>query len=188
MQWLLDIFYTCWILFGVYWILAATSGKPAERTQTVASYALMSLPMALGGILITGVLKIPFPGTRILPFTLPLVGLADLLTLVGLGIAVWARLNIRGNWSGTITVKQGHELIRTGPYRYVRHPIYSALLLMLSGFAFINGTASALLGFSLICFGFLRQSRVEETILIQTFGESYIQYIRDVKSLIPGIF
>jgi protein-S-isoprenylcysteine O-methyltransferase Ste14 len=91
------------------------------------------------------------------------------------------------NWSGNVTFKEGHELIQSGPYRYVRHPIYSALLLMGLGSALYYAQAFgfALLGFALVVFA--AKMRLEEKLMTEHFGDQYVDYRRRVKALIPFI-
>jgi protein-S-isoprenylcysteine O-methyltransferase Ste14 len=84
-------------------------------------------------------------------------------------------------------VKQGHELIERGPYRYVRHPIYTGLLLALVGTALLFGEWRAVLGFVIMFVSFWRKLRLEETWLSEYFGPAYGEYMQRVKALIPGV-
>ena len=106
----------------------------------------------------------------------------------GLGLAVWARRCLGKHWSGRITIKAEHELIRGGPYRWVRHPIYSALLAMYFGVAVVSGEWHALLGFVLVAAAYVRKIRIEEANLMQAFGDEYQEYRSATSALIPGVY
>ena len=114
------------------------------------------------------------------------MGLA--LTIVGALFAVWARFYLGGNWSLTVTVKEGHTLIRGGPYAVVRHPIYSGLSLAVLGTALTVGEFRGLVAVGLVVFGLLHKSLVEERLMREEFGAEYERYCRDVKALIPFVW
>jgi protein-S-isoprenylcysteine O-methyltransferase Ste14 len=109
------------------------------------------------------------------------------LTALGIGFTIWARLWIGGNWSGTITIKEEHELIQNGPYAIVRHPIYSGFLMALLGTAIVQGEVRALLGFPLAVLGWGLKLRMEESFMTQQFGSAYLDYKRRVKALVPFV-
>ena len=114
-----------------------------------------------------------------------LAGLA--LTIAGLALALWARVTLGGNWSGIVTFKENHELIRNGPYGHVRHPIYSAILLMVLGSALAIGTLGALVGLPLIGLGVWLKLRQEEALMTEHFPIEYPSYRSRVRALIPGL-
>ena len=107
------------------------------------------------------------------------------LLAAGLAFAVWARVHLGRNWSGSVTVKAGHELIRTGPYGYVRHPIYTGLIAALLGTAITSGTVRAAVGFAIMVVAFLYKLRLEEAFMRETFPEEYPRYAAVVPRLIP---
>lgn len=109
------------------------------------------------------------------------------LTCIGVGFAIWARVMLGANWSGVVTVKQGHMLVRRGPYRIVRHPIYSGILLGLAGTALTRGFVHSLVALPVCAFGFWLKSITEEQFMIEQFGDEYLQYRREVPSLVPFI-
>jgi protein-S-isoprenylcysteine O-methyltransferase Ste14 len=110
------------------------------------------------------------------------------ITVAGVAVAIWARLYIGRNWSGTVTVKQDHELVRNGPYALVRHPIYSGLALAILGTALAVGEVRCLLAFVLVVFEFKRKSSLEERFMIEQFGAKYVRYRREVKALVPFVW
>ena len=114
------------------------------------------------------------------------IGLA--LTVIGLGFSVWARFAIGSNWSPWIELKQGHQLIRTGPYAILRHPIYSGFMLATLGTAIALAEWSGLLAFALIVLAWGYKARLEEKVMLEQFGSEYEEYRRKVKGLIPFVW
>src|SRR5262249_31101443 len=124
---------------------------------------------------------------RVLPASTAVAVSGIAMTAVGLAFSVWARLHLGGNWSGTITLKHDHTLVRTGPYRLVRHPIYSGLLLALLGSAIAIGEWRGLLAVALAWLALLRKASIEERLMRENFGADYERYAREVPALIPSI-
>jgi protein-S-isoprenylcysteine O-methyltransferase Ste14 len=107
------------------------------------------------------------------------------LVVCGVGFAIWARVVLDGNWSGTPTLKQDHTLTRSGPYRITRHPIYTGFLLGLAGSAVERGTLRGAIAL-LLCWGALTlKLHMEERLMLQRFGDAYVQYRREVPALFP---
>ena len=110
-----------------------------------------------------------------------------LLTIFGLFIAQWARVILGTNWSGSVTFKEDHELTEQGPYAYVRHSLYTGLLLMFLGTAVVAGTLGALIGFPVLFIGCWIKLKREEAMMTKHFGEEYLRYTTRVKALIPHV-
>jgi len=111
------------------------------------------------------------------------------LTLMAAGmlLSFWARAAIGRNWSGAVTLKQNHELIRHGPYRLVRHPIYTGLILAALGTAVIYLRLSGFAGVIVIAAGLWYKLQLEERFMLQRFGDEYRQYRASVPALIPFV-
>jgi protein-S-isoprenylcysteine O-methyltransferase len=109
------------------------------------------------------------------------------LTIAGAAFAVWARVFLGGNWSSSVTIKENHTLVRTGPYSVVRHPIYSGFLLAVTGTAIAAGEARSFLALVLIFVAFRLKLQVEEGFMIEQFGAEYEEYAHHVKALIPFV-
>lgn len=175
-----------WTGFFIVWLLWAIRTKPTERRESVGSRLSYTLLIAAGFYLLVGYpvwafwLRLP-----ILPPDRWVTGLAVGITAAGLLFAVWARLHLGGNWSGTVTMKVGHELIRSGPYRWVRHPIYSGLLLAAFGTAMERRQVRGILALLLIYAGFSLKIRIEEQFMNTLFGAGYDEYRRTTGALIP---
>jgi protein-S-isoprenylcysteine O-methyltransferase Ste14 len=99
--------------------------------------------------------------------------------------AIWARATIGREWSGEVQIKQGHRLIRSGPYAHIRHPIYTGLLLAVPGTALAIGEYRALIGLAVICFGFARKAKKEELFLAEQFGPEFEDHRRHTGFFLP---
>jgi protein-S-isoprenylcysteine O-methyltransferase Ste14 len=105
----------------------------------------------------------------------------------GLVVTIWARRTLAGNWSSDVTFKQGHELVRRGPYRFVRHPIYTGLLVMGLGTAVNTGRLRCWLGIVVVGIGFWIKLKQEERLMLRHFPDEYPAYRKQVKALVPFI-
>jgi protein-S-isoprenylcysteine O-methyltransferase Ste14 len=173
----------CWIIFIAVWFVAAWRTKRNLERQSAASRARYALPLFAGVVLL---IARPL-GARIVPATFATAIAADVLCAFGLLIAVWARLALGGNWSSFVAVKENHELVRRGPYRFVRHPIYSGLLLMLLATALAVGRAGALVGFALCFLSCWIKLRQEEELMLRYFPTEYPAYKAEVNALVPYV-
>ena len=172
--------------FSLYWEAAAKNSAKNESRESRWSRAIHLTLVSLGQIL----LLFPMPGlrARLLPDLTSMVLAGLLLEITFLGLAVWARMLLGRNWSAAVTTKVDHQLICSGPYRFVRHPIYSALLGAYGSIAVVSGEVHAVVGFVLICVAYWRKIRLEEQVLGSLFGDAYIQYRERVSAVIPGVF
>lgn len=174
-----------WILFIWYWSAAAGDSAKTRISESAASRQLHQLLMYVA--LALAFVRVPGLGRRWLPQALWLVLLGLAVHISSALLAVWARRQLGRNWSGAITAKTDHELIRTGPYRLVRHPIYSAMLGMFFGTALVSGELHAVLGMIILAVAYWRKIRLEERRLRGVFGVAYDEYRRKSWTLIPGV-
>lgn len=111
------------------------------------------------------------------------------MVLAGVGLVIWARRTLNKNYSGHLTVTSGQGLIRTGPYRNIRHPAYAGYLLMALGislgYSSLGGLISTL---ALLVPGLVYRMNFEEKMLTAHFGEPYRDYMQATKRIIPGIW
>lgn len=178
-----------WICVGIFWVAGWLGSKPSARRQATASRMLqLSFELAAFYLLLYKVGLPPFLRMRVLPDSVTTHWIAVALAASGAAVAVWARLSLGTNWSAQVTIKQQHELVRTGPYAVVRHPIYSGLLLMVLGTAIEIGQVRGFVALVLAFTGWFLKSRTEDAFMEQHFGAEYRQYRQQVKGLIPGIF
>jgi protein-S-isoprenylcysteine O-methyltransferase Ste14 len=174
-----------WLAWFAYWAIAARGVKPAQWREPIREQWLHGL-LALLGVALLAVRR-PWPvflWARFVPVGLffPVIGVV--ITALGLGIAIAARVQLAGNWSAAVEIKQNHALIRGGLYRYVRHPIYSGILLAILGSAIAIGQWRGLLAFVLIVIALLIKSRHEERRLRDALPD-YAAYAAETAALIP---
>src|SRR5262249_50646635 len=133
-----------WVIFSIYWSVVSKDRAPTKSGESIASR--QAHVIAVNAALLLLIVPIPGLTRRILPDTRPLhiAGLAVQAAFIGL--AVWARRHLGSNWSGEVRIATGHELVRSGPYRFVRHPIYTAVVGMYVGTSLVSGQVHALVG------------------------------------------
>ncbi len=180
---------SAWITFALVWLIASLKSKSAVRVQSLGSRAVQSLLIVTGYFLLfSDKTAVGFLGYRVVPPSLEWACTGAGLVLAGLLFAVWARFFLGSNWSARVTVKQNHELVKSGPYSIVRHPIYLGLLLAMSGSALAFGEVHSFLALLSGFAGFKLKSVTEEKFMRGQFREAYAQYQREVKGLIPFVW
>jgi len=177
-----------WAGFLIVWSLWAIWTKPTERRESAGSRLSYTVLVLAGSYLLlarrVGLSWLNWP---ILPPAGWVAALAVGMTSAGLLFAIWARAHLGGNWSGTVTMKVGHELVCSGPYRWVRHPIYSGIFLAVLGLALERRELRSMVGLALIYAGFFRKIRKEEEFMNTLFGAGYEEYRRTTGALIPRL-
>jgi protein-S-isoprenylcysteine O-methyltransferase Ste14 len=182
-----------WLVWLACWTAAAAGNKPTRRRESLASRAAHILPL---GVAVVLMFAGPTPSVPLWAGWLTAHVLAPTdaggwtgaaIVAAGLGFSGWARLTLGRNWSGTVTVKQDHALIRGGPYRWVRHPIYTGLLAAMAGSAIALDEWRGLVAVALTLYAFLRKIRLEERWMEETFQGRYAAYRSEVKALIPFV-
>ncbi len=179
-----------WFVFIAYWAIQARAVKSTARSEPASARLLKYwLPLLAGTLLIlpwrgaeNALLRARFvrPNAWLPPFGAALVWAGALF-------AIWARTVLGRNWSAVVQVKRDHELVERGPYRWVRHPIYTGLLLAFLGSALALGAWRGLVGTAIVGGSFWVKLRLEERWMRETFGARYEDYMRRVKALIPGV-
>ncbi len=183
-----DVVYGLWIAWAMIWWAMSLGTKPVRRVETFASRlghivplgaaaALCALPHLPGGLLEGTFVPVSWVG----------YGIGVALTALGIAFAIWARAILAGNWSGTVTVKEDHALVRRGPYALVRHPIYTGMLTAFAGTTLCVGQWRALVALGLIFVALWRKLRLEERWMTETFGEAYAEYRKTTPALVPFV-
>ena len=174
-----------WVLFSCYWEVAAKSAAPAKSSESRTSRGihvfLVNFALLLELVPVRGL-------GRYLPASVLLMTAGLAVQAAGTFLAVWARRHLGRRWSGAIAIKVEHQLIRSGPYRLLRHPIYTGLLAMYIGPALVTGEWLALIGAVMAVFAYWRKIRLEEATLSVAFGADYDAYRRVTWALVPGLF
>ena len=177
-----------WFAWSIIWLLMAAWSKPSKRREFPWQRLEHVIPMLIGFFLIYNhVAEWSFLAERIVPQNgaVSIGGL--LLTLGGLFFSVWARIALGGNWSGTVTIKSGHNLIRRGPYKRIRHPIYTGLLASVVGTVLLEGEVRSLLGFVVILFALYRKAKREERFLSDEFGDGFAEHAKHTGMFLPRL-
>lgn len=179
-----------WLILISYWAWSSRKVKLAARQENpVKQFLCYWLPLLIAGLLLG-------PGhwfghsllrEQFVPHT-NLVGLiGGACCIAGFCIACYARYLLGKNWSLAVQLKEKHELVVTGPYRYVRHPIYSGLLLLFAGNAIVVGDWRGIVAVILVFISFWMKLKTEERWLISYFGTAYTAYIANTKAIIPWL-
>ena len=168
---------SAWLIFWIYWIMAASTSKASVRNGWRTRLTGVS---AVGVFLIAGVLR----GSSLAVHSLTLAATGALLFTCGIVLAVWARLHLGRNWGMPMTQRAEPELVTSGPYRFVRHPIYSGLLTAMLGTALVDNLLGLIVVAVLVVY-FYYCGIVEERNLAATFPKAYPEYRSRTKMLIP---
>ena len=184
--WPSNVVWGLWVLFGVYWVVSALNSKKTKRRETWPQRLAYILPLVVASALLSQPqLYRPWLGIRLLPFTPAVEWTGVALVAAGIALCFWARWHLGANWSGTVTLKVGHELIRSGPYRSIRHPIYTGILLALLGTAVEIGQLRAFIAMLFALGSFYFKARREESFLSQEFGEGFAAHARRTGMFLP---
>jgi protein-S-isoprenylcysteine O-methyltransferase Ste14 len=174
-----------WLIFSLYWEIAAKSVAATKSSESSSSRGVHLF--LTNAALLLEIIQFPILG-RFLPATYWEIASGAAVSVCGLFVAIWARRHLGRNWSGEITIKVEHELIRSGPYKLVRHPIYTGILIMYVGTAIVTGTWLALVGVALAVLAYVRKIRLEEANMRVAFGPAYEDYCRESQALVPWVY
>jgi len=182
------LFPAVWCAWVVYWLVLSRRNKVVVRREPLLSRVLHIGPLTIAALLLLAPhVPLPFLGERLWPIAAWPFWTGFAVTAGGLLFTVWARRHIGGNWSGVVTIKENHELVTTGPYAIVRHPIYAGLLLAFAGSAVARGEWRGILAFALVLAALYRKLRMEERWMREQFGDAYQMYCRRVAALVPFV-
>jgi protein-S-isoprenylcysteine O-methyltransferase Ste14 len=175
-----------WLVFLAYWLVSALKLKSVKHREPrgerliqlafmVAAYFLMFNDQFSRGWL----------ASRFVPGSPTIGKLGVALTVAGIAFAIWARWHLGENWSAAVTLKEGHELISSGPYRHIRHPIYTGMLLAFVGTALALGEYRALISICIVVVAFYAKAKKEERFLTQEFGDKFREHCRRTGMFLP---
>lgn len=179
-----------WLVVIGYWLWAARSAKRPGQQESLAKRLLAYwLPLFIA-VLLLGPgdwFGHSFLREQFVPHTTLVYSLGLALAVLGAILAILSRVMLGRNWSATVQLKQDHELITSGPYRLIRHPIYTGFLLLFLGNAVVVGDWRGLLAVAIVFVSFWRKLRLEELWLAEHFGEPYRLYQARTKALVPMV-
>jgi protein-S-isoprenylcysteine O-methyltransferase Ste14 len=184
----LNIIGVCWTLFAVVWLLAAFTTKKSVYRESRAQRLRYTIPVLLGFFLVAKGHRLFYPlNYRVIPHLDALAWTGVVLCIAGLAICILARFTLGRNWSGVVTLKGGHELITSGPYALVRHPIYTGLLTMFVATVIVRGHVAGIIAIPIVFVSFWIKLRYEEKLMLTQFPDKYAAYRQRVKRLIPFV-
>jgi protein-S-isoprenylcysteine O-methyltransferase Ste14 len=187
---LVDLAWLVWLCIWIGWpIYEYARGKSKRVVRTGRGNALSGVLLIAAFL----VFQIPFTGdltflsVGLVPAVALVVLLGIVLAVAGLAFSIWARLYLGTNWSGSAKLKQGQELVTSGPYSVVRNPIYLGLTIAMVGTGLVFGGYRVILAIVIILiFSWLR-IRAEERLLSDQFGSEFARYKQSVKAFLPGL-
>ncbi len=178
-----------WIALVVVWIAGMFVTRATVRRQSSSSRFWQTGIVLLGAwLLFVQTTGFAWMDGTVVAQTAVVEWMGFGITLAGVAFAIWARVTLGANWSGVVAVKEEHRLVRRGPYRIVRHPIYTGILTGLAGTALARGSLHSILALPVCGFGFWLKSLTEERFMVEQFGEEYMGYRHAVRALVPFIF
>jgi protein-S-isoprenylcysteine O-methyltransferase Ste14 len=190
MLWFYESFFPAvWILFLIYWQIKAVGAKTTQRLEPASSRMVRLLVFVIVMALLS-INHIPLPWLYqpLWPQGLWAFWIGAAVTVGGLLFAVWAREHLGRNWSRSVTIKKDHELITSGPYAMVRHPIYTGILAGFVGMAIAIAQVRGVVVCVLIFVVFWFKLRMEESWMRTQFGETYATYMERTAALVPYVF
>jgi len=178
----------CWIIFLAVWLLAAISTKRSVYRESRAQRLRYSILLIAAYFLLIRGHRLPYPlSARVIPHMEVIAWAGAGLCVAGLGFCIWARVTLGRNWSGAVTLKEGHELIERGAYRLVRHPIYTGLIAMFLATVIVLGHAGGIAGLVLVFISFWIKLSDEERVMLKQFPDQYAAYQQRVKRIVPFV-
>ena len=174
-----------WLVFGGWWLFRARGNAEVARAESLGSRLSYWLTLIVAALILTF-------GPRVWPHRLwhgSFIRAVAMLALevAGIAFAIWAREHLGALWSGRVTLKEDHRIIKSGPYGIVRHPIYTGIFFGLLAVVIVRGEITGFIGLALFLAGIARKIQMEERLLVEHFGDEYRQYRKEVRALIPFV-
>ncbi len=172
-----------WLIFFLYWVVSARGAKKIVHRANPSARHWGFIVVAVA-ILLS---RLPAFQVDLIPQTVWVLALGTALCGLGIAFAILARRHLGKNWSREPSIQEGHELVTSGPYRFVRHPIYTGFFIAILGSALVGGTMWLVI-FIGFCLMFVWRVKAEEGLMMQLFPQRYPEYKRGTKALIPFVW
>lgn len=178
-----------WYVFAAYWCISSFRTNRTKATEKSADRLItIAVVVAAYELLFASSLRIGPLRLRFIPDEHWIAWAGIAFTWFGVAIAIWARYCLGVFWSTRVTLKEGHQLIRSGPYAFIRHPIYTGMLLGSIGAALVVGEWRGVVAVLLLLAAHSRKALREERLLTQEFGETYLSYRQSTGFLFPRLW
>lgn len=178
-----------WYAFAAYWAITALRVKRTRRAEPLLGRLSTIIPLVFAfELLFANDLRWGPLARRFVPSGAPIAWAGIALTAMGAALAIWSRYCIGEYWSARVTLKEGHRIIRSGPYRLIRHPIYTGMVLAAAGTALVVGEWRGILAVFLLLVSHALKARREERLLTAEFGDEYASYRRSTGFLLPRLW
>jgi protein-S-isoprenylcysteine O-methyltransferase Ste14 len=177
-----------WLALGACWLVTAHGVKRARVRENILTAILRRSFWLIAFLLVFSPWgRIGVLGERFAPHRMGIEVTGFLITAGGLALALWARHCLGGNWSGAVTLKEGHELIGSGPYKRIRHPIYTGFDIGIAGTALTLGEWRGLLAFAIALVMYFVKARKEEAWLAGEFGPAFKEHCARTGMFLPRL-
>ncbi len=177
-----------WWIFAAYWAITALRVKRTKEREKSVDRLITLAVVVVAYELLFAHLHLGLLNLRFLPNEPRIAWAGIAITWVGVAVAIWARHNLGQYWSARVTLKEGHQLIHSGPYAYVRHPIYAGMLIGCIGATMVIGEWRGIVAVVLLVSAHSRKAMREESLLTTEFGEQYAAYRRRTGFLFPKVW
>jgi protein-S-isoprenylcysteine O-methyltransferase Ste14 len=175
----------CWVVFIAYWIFSAIGTKRYARYGSYGFGVRIVIAIAIVFLLqVPAARDFLLSGQEFLSPVIQWIGVV--LCVCGVAFAIWARVYLGRNWGMPMSLKQDAELVTSGPYEYVRHPIYTGMILAMLGPTLV--IIWWIVPFAFFLVYFVWAAKTEEKIMRNEFPNQYPDYMKRSKMLIPFIF
>lgn len=187
----INIITVCWLAFVIFWIVSWSWSKPVAERQSRRGRRFYLLLLFIGFTFLwnAGSLASVYPlNIRFIPYSKMAMNIADALAVISISLAIWARATLGSNWSASVQIKENHQLVTNGPYNFIRHPIYTAMLGLFLATSIALGTVGGFVGFPFVLVGCLVKLKHEESFMSRQFPNQYPDYKKRTRMLIPFLW
>ena len=178
----------CWVILWIYWLLSAASQKAEKKRESASERMGQIIPILVCYVLLfEPFMGFGWLGLRFVPKRPELEFVGLFITALGVALAIWARAHLGANWSAAVSIRTDHELIGSGPYRYIRHPIYTGMILAAIGTALVIGQVRGLLAVGIFLVAFYGKASKEERWLTQEFADRFNAHAARTGMFLPKL-
>ncbi len=177
-----------WLVWVIWWIVAATRTNRVKKREPIREWVLrLAVMVAAFELLFRPGAYLGVLNRRFAPDNQAILDAGTAITCIGLAFSIWARQHIGRYWSSSVSLRADHQLIRTGPYSRIRHPIYTGLLVGVAGTLLVVGQYAAIVAFVIVLAGLSWKALQEEHLLKSEFGPAFEEHKRMTGFFLPRV-